>query len=64
MTEPLHPIWQVVHRQVLARILHLATMEACSGGRTVECDRLLELTDAAEAGTLGVLTKKRWEGAE
>ncbi len=65
MSEPLKPIWQVVHREVLVDLLGAALTEACGVDSNPErCQHIEQLHGQAEAGTLPVLTKERWEGTE
>jgi hypothetical protein len=54
------PVWNVVHREVLVEILRVATSN--DKNTFEEMQHLGQLADQVDAGTLGVLTKERWEG--
>lgn len=61
---PLKPIWQVVHRDVLAQLLRYMANDLASNGYTERASAIDQLQEKLEVGTLGVLTKERWEGTE
>lgn len=62
MSEPLEPIWHVVHREVLLELLDAALLKACAHDCDVErCDFIEQLVAQLEGGSSDVLTKARWE---
>lgn len=74
MSEPLKTIWQVVHRDVLVELLKAAAIHYdehgfenvdYESGEDAHLDALAQIDSLCEQvldGTLGVLTKERWEG--
>lgn len=62
MDEPMKPIWQVVHRDVLIELLNDAISEVVFNAEDDTVQRLTSLRDETEAGTGKVLTLERWKG--